>query len=420
MMTCDAPMSQENIDSSIVSSTDAIYSDDTSGKYEVHPNNSEQEGENNSNSNGNRNGNENDSLVKRPKSENVNYNYYSEGDPWQNWEYFHQYGRLDIHAEMLKDSARTSTYREALRVHAEDLRGKVVLDVGAGTGILSIFSAREGGAAKVYAIEASTLADWTELVIAKNDLSETVKVIKSRVEDVQLPEQVDVIVSEWMGTFLIFESMLESVLYARDRWLKPGGLMFPSYGEILLAPISVDSYYSEKVNFWRTVYDVDMSPLIPYAKKCALEKPIIDRALKPENVLADPIVIKDIDLSNVPINAPYEKTIVNFSFQLSKSGNFHGFAAWFAVLFYGSCPERSKATILSTAPECKDTHWHQNMFLFDDPLEVIEGQIIKGTIRYQRNPELMRHLIIDITFSIGEFGKVFSKKFFLWGIDGQT
>jgi len=272
----------------------------------------------------------------------------------------------------------------------------------------------------VYAIEASTLADWTELVIAKNDLSETVKVIKSRVEDVQLPEQVDVIVSEWMGTFLIFESMLESVLYARDRWLKPGGLMFPSHGEILLAPISVDSYYAEKVNFWRTVYDVDMSPLIPYAKKCALEKPIIDRALKPENVLADPIVIKDIDLSNVPINAPYEKTIVNFSFQLSKSGNFHGFAAWFAVLFYGSCPERSKATILSTAPECKDTHWHQNMFLFDDPLEVIDGQIVKGTIRYQRNPELMRHLIIDITFSIEEFGKVFSKKFFLWGIDGQT
>jgi len=41
-------------------------------------------------------------------------------------------------------------------------------------------------------------------------------------------EEVDIIISEWMGYFLLFEGMLHSVIYARDRFLKPDGVMFPS------------------------------------------------------------------------------------------------------------------------------------------------------------------------------------------------
>jgi len=39
--------------------------------------------------------------------------------------------------------------------------------------------------------------------------------------------QVDIIISEWMGYFLFYESMLDTVLFARDRWLVEGGLIFP-------------------------------------------------------------------------------------------------------------------------------------------------------------------------------------------------
>lgn len=54
--------------------------------------------------------------------------------------------------------------------------------------------------------------------------------IKGRVEDVDLPvSEVDIIISEWMGYFLLFESMLDSVLYARDKYMKTGGA-----GELLL------------------------------------------------------------------------------------------------------------------------------------------------------------------------------------------
>jgi SAM-dependent methyltransferase len=145
-----------------------------------------------------------------PNNQSINsysYQQYQENDPWQNWEYFRQYGKLDIHAEMLKDESRTKTYREAIKSHAKQFHNKIVLDVGCGTGILSFF-AIEAGAAKVYAVEASNLADWTELVVSSNNLSDKIIVIKGKIEEITLPEKVDIIISEWMGTFLIFISFL--------------------------------------------------------------------------------------------------------------------------------------------------------------------------------------------------------------------
>lgn len=56
-------------------------------------------------------------------------------------------------------------------------------------------------------------------------MDSVVTLIKGRVEDVDLPvDKVDIIISEWMGYFLLFESMLDSVLYARDKYLQPDGV----------------------------------------------------------------------------------------------------------------------------------------------------------------------------------------------------
>ncbi len=54
--------------------------------------------------------------------------------------------------------------------------------------------------------------------------------------------QVDIIISEWMGYFLMYESMLDTVLYARDKWMAPGGIMMPDRCTMSLVAIEDADY----------------------------------------------------------------------------------------------------------------------------------------------------------------------------------
>ena len=67
-------------------------------------------------------------------------------------------------------------------------------------------------------------------------MSHIVTVIQGTMETVDLPEKVDIIISEWMGYFLLRESMLDTVLHARDKFLKPGGALYPSHARLYMAP----------------------------------------------------------------------------------------------------------------------------------------------------------------------------------------
>ena len=138
--------------------------------------------------------------------------------------------------DMLEDHTRTGAYAAAILGSAKAcFEGKTVLDVGAGSGILSIFAAR-AGAKKVFAVEATPMAVHARTLIKHNGLDHVIEVLQGTVESIVLPEKVDVIVSEWMGYLLLRESMLDSVLAARDAWLKPGGSLWPSHARLLLAP----------------------------------------------------------------------------------------------------------------------------------------------------------------------------------------
>ena len=113
--------------------------------------------------------------------------------------------------------------------------GKTVIDVGAGTGALSIIAAK-AGALKVYAIEASAIASVAQQAIEDNGVSSIVQIIVGRAEEVVLPvDKVDVVLSEWMGYFLLYENMLPSVFFIRDKYLAQGGIMIPQTAEIYVA-----------------------------------------------------------------------------------------------------------------------------------------------------------------------------------------
>lgn len=144
--------------------------------------------------------------------------------------YFESYDNISVHNLMLRDGPRVNKYREAIFASKSLLKDKIVLDVGCGTGILSLFCA-QAGARHVYAVEASKgIYELAKAIVAANRLEHKITLVHSEIEKVtreQMPvERVDVIVSEWMGFYLLHESMLASVIYARDRWLDEKGKSF--------------------------------------------------------------------------------------------------------------------------------------------------------------------------------------------------
>uniref|UniRef100_A0A8D0FE44 type I protein arginine methyltransferase n=1 Tax=Strix occidentalis caurina TaxID=311401 RepID=A0A8D0FE44_STROC len=186
--------------------------------------------------------------------------------------YFSSYGHYGIHEEMLKDKVRTEGYRDFIYQNPHIFKDKVVLDVGCGTGILSMFAAK-AGAKKVIGVDQSEIVYQAMDIIRLNKLENIVTLVKGRIEEVDLPlEKVDVIISEWMGYFLLFESMLDSVIYAKDKYLAEGGSVYPDICTISLVAVGDMNKHADKLLFWEDVYGFDMSCM----KKAVIPEAVVE------------------------------------------------------------------------------------------------------------------------------------------------
>ena len=149
-----------------------------------------------------------------------------------------------MHRTMIRDRVRTEAFQAAIdavvrRRHRSRRRG--------GKWHLSVFAAR-AGAARVYAVEQTSVAVLAQELAAANHVEDIVRVIQGDVLDIEPPERVDVVVSEWLGGFGIDEGMLVPVIAARDRWLKPGGVMIP-HSVTAWAALVHDRYLADMVSF---------------------------------------------------------------------------------------------------------------------------------------------------------------------------
>ncbi|KII92620.1 hypothetical protein PLICRDRAFT_37398 [Plicaturopsis crispa FD-325 SS-3] len=301
--------------------------------------------------------------------------------------YADSYAHFGIHEEMLKDSVRTGSYRAAIVNNGHLFKGKTVLDVGCGTGILSMFAAR-AGAAHVTGIDMSNIIDQAQKIIEANGFKDTITLVKGKLEEATLPLQsYDIIISEWMGYFLLYESMLDTVLLARDQYLKKDGLIFPDTATLYIAAIEDQDYKDEKINFWDNVYGFDYSCI----KDIALREPLVD-TVELKAVVSDPCLIKHIDL----LTAKKEDLtfVAPFSLKCTRNDYVHAFLAWFDISF--ECTH--KKVQFSTGPHAQYTHWKQTVFYTPQTLTVSQGQSINGTLSCAPNARNNRDLDIVITY----------------------
>ncbi|XP_054279771.1 histone-arginine methyltransferase CARMER isoform X2 [Macrosteles quadrilineatus] len=307
-------------------------------------------------------------------------------------QYFQFYGYLSQQQNMLQDYVRTSTYQRAVLANSDDFRDKVVLDVGAGSGILSFFAV-QAGAKRVYAVEASSMALHAETLVASNNLKDKIHVIAGKIEEVELPEMVDVIISEPMGYMLYNERMLETYLHAK-KWLKPNGIMFPSRGDLHIAPFMDDSLFMEqtnKANFWvqTCFHGVDLSSMRDAAMKEYFRQPIVDTF--DMRICMAKSVRHSVDFSDAH-ESDLHRIEIPLEFYMLESGTVHGLAFWFDVAFSGS----SQTIWLSTAPTESLTHWYQVRCLLENPIFAKAGQLLTGKVILQANQRQSYDVTMDL------------------------
>ncbi|KAL3816909.1 hypothetical protein ACHAXA_009104, partial [Cyclostephanos tholiformis] len=401
-----------------------------------------------------------------------------------------QYAQLYHQKQMLTDHNRMAAYHAAIVGNADIFKDKVVMDVGTGSGILAVWAA-QAGAKRVYAIEYTDMANHARRVVKANGVEHIVTVIQGAVEDVILPQEdwdgigidgglglggltlevgdvevnedgrknqrvVDIILSEWMGYFLLRESMLDSLVRARDTFLKPKtGLMMPSHATMLLAPISDEEErrvthndYANAMDDWRefaevtsTMYGVDMSVLEQDYDREQKEYYVMSSRwaeLRTGCLLADPIVVKEYDMHTCTVEdargvglnvgedegcgSPIEFDVVgrrlstgfgsadgDSAADFGAAGPISGFAGWFTVDFKSrtdevgriAAPEVSNPAHLSTGPEMGYTHWGQQVFHFPSAIPLLPDQTtrIVGTMEMMRTKESARLYNVRFRFT---------------------
>lgn len=279
---------------------------------------------------------------------------------------------------------RTDGYRNAILNNPELFKGKVVLDVGCGTGILSMFAAR-AGAAKVIGIDRSEMGNVAREIVADNGLSDVVTIIRGKVEELELPvDKVDVVISEWMGYCLLYESMLDTVLFARDKWLVPGGHLFPDKCSMFIQGVQ-DS--TKRFDFWDDVYGFNMRAV---KFKVSIRDAFVED-VDPRDVITSRELLKAIDIDHVT----YEQLDfhADFSLTIETSGTLHGFVSSFDIGFERDC---ARPEYFTTGVEGTPTHWHQVFFHIQEPFTVAKGETLVGKWWVRRNAENPRFLDVEI------------------------
>lgn len=230
-------------------------------------------------------------------------------------------------------------------------------------------------------------------IVSENNFKNKIEVIKSRLEEIRKEIKADIIVSEWMGYFLVYEGMLDTIIYARDKLLKPNGIICPNRCTMNIAGIDNQAFYDKHVTFWNDVYGYSMKSL----KFECMAEPLVT------NVPQESIITSDGQVANFDImtcTADQVKSFSSdFSLKANRDGTIHAICGWFMTYF--DHEKMSTKVVLSTSPFDPPTHWKQTTFFMKEPIIVKEGDCLEGKITVTRPKDSDRALRVELAFKGG-------------------
>ena len=281
---------------------------------------------------------------------------------------FSGYKGLAFHRLLLEDSVRTESFRRAIANVVKE--GDVVVDLGAGTGILSYFAC-QAGAARVYAIESDSIIEVARQVARQNGMADRITFIKESSWMTNLPENVDVVVSECIGWFALGGTMIAAVTQIRDRYLKQVGRVIPRSISMFIVPVQSQRHFSE-LDYWKNsaTYGIDMSALDKMVKNN-----VYLTTMESGSYVSDPQRIETIDLSQ---GHPNEMLDAKAVFPIADACRIHGLCGWFDV-------DLCEGVAFSTSPDRASTVWRQVFFPFEREVEVEAGSVVDVRLVLRRS-----------------------------------
>ena len=272
------------------------------------------------------------------------------------------YGDVAMHKVMLQDVVRTDAYEKSISEIVKPEHS--VLDFGCGTGILAMFAAR-AGARKVVAVDRSPFIKTANEIALQNGF-DNIDFYHDDHQSLQLEENVDVIVSEWMGHCLFYEAMLEPLLAVRDRYLAKDGVMIPAEVSLHAGLVCDEDLFDDLAFLEQRPYDIDFSPIshVPFQQTDLV-------TLDPESILKNTAHLGSLDMHS--ISRSDTPRVFSGSIKPDKKTRIFALCGWFSS-------ELSPGVKLGTGPNDMPTHWDQILFPLPEPFPVDRAMELTITI----------------------------------------
>ncbi len=271
------------------------------------------------------------------------------------------------YGDMIADRYRIDPYVQALKAAIKP--GAVVLDIGTGTGFFAVLAC-QFGARKVYAIEPDDAVIVARQVAIDNHCADKIEFIQALSTQIDLPEQVDVIISDLRGVIPLYQYHLAAIADARHRFLKPGGVQIPLQDTIWAALVCDPEYYHKKY----------LSPWADAPHGCILtaNRQFVTNTwhrhrIEPAQLLVEPQVWTTLDYTtDLEPNVKATRT-----WTIDRSGTVHGIGMWFDALL-------AEGLGFSNAPDRPECIYGNAWMPLTEPVELEPGDRVAVTI--QANP----------------------------------